>query len=73
MKKNKQKIIYNNCESHKMGATKITSECLGMRDGLSVDMLALSWRNLVPLVLAPQPKIASYAPDIVNSYAPFNV
>ena len=38
----------NNYESHKMGCCKkyLVNAC-GVRDGLSGDMLALSWRNLV--------------------------
>ena len=43
----KLRMFYNNCEIHKMSATKIPMNACGMRDGLSVDMLALSHRSLV--------------------------
>ena len=36
-----------------MGAIKYPVNACGMRDSLSGNMLALSRRNLVPLVLAP--------------------
>ena len=45
-----------------MGAIKYPVNACGMRDSLSGNMLALSRRNLVPLVLPPERKIASYAP-----------
>ena len=52
---NKRKIIYNNCESHKMGSTKIPSECLlherCLLHEISGGMLPSSWHNLV-LVLS---------------------
>ena len=41
-------MVYNNCESHKMGAAKkYPVNACGVRDGLSGDMLASSRRNLV--------------------------
>ena len=43
------KTVFNNCESHKMGATKILNECV--RDGLSGDILVSSRCNLAILVL----------------------
>ena len=46
-----------------MGTRKYPVNACGLRDDLSVDMFALSRRNFVPLVLAPQPKISSYAPE----------
>ena len=46
-----------------MGAIKYPVNACGMKKSLSGDTLASSQRNLVPLVLAPQPKIASYAPE----------
>ena len=47
-RKKNEKLVYNNCESHKMGATKkYPVNASGVRDGLSGDMLVSSRHNLV--------------------------
>ena len=46
-----------------MGVQEYPVNACGMRDGLSWDMLVSSRHNLVPSVLTPQWKIASYPPD----------
>ena len=58
-------IIYNNCESHKTGVQKYPVNACGIRDGLSWNMLVLSQRNLVPLVLAPPTKNCFRRPDFL--------
>ena len=54
-KKKRRKIVYNNCESHKMGAAKIPSECLWCERwpvwryvGVKSVQSSISWLLAVP-------------------------